>query len=114
MLPDMSDVLTEWEQGVILKTVSFTSVDFEDTQTVTASPILSVVQQADKESLNLDSLDWSKKYFWFHSKVELSAGQYIEYKGEDFKLVQQGGDWEDYGYYEFVGEQTKLPLLVAT
>ena len=50
MLPDMSDVLTEWEQGVILKTVSIASVDFEDTTTVTAAPILSVVQQADKEA----------------------------------------------------------------
>ena len=47
------------------------------------------------------------------SLVIMDLGQYIEYKGEDFKLVARG-NYNDYGYYEMVGEQTKLPLLVAT
>lgn len=114
MLPDVSDVLTEWEQSVILKTVTKTTVDFVETTVVTATPVQMVVQVADKEKLNLDSLNWSKQYKWFHAKFEMEMGQYVEYKGKDFKLVSQGDDYEDYGYSAFAGEETKLPLLVAT
>lgn len=114
MLPDMSDALTEWEQSVILKTVTITTVDFIETKVITVTPVRMAVQVAEKEKLNLDSLNWSKEYKWFHAKFEMELNQYIEYRGRDYKLVSQGDDYTDYGYSAFAGEETKLPLLVAT
>ncbi len=113
MLPDMSDTLTEWEQPVILKTRTVTTVDFNPTEVITATSIMSVVQVAEKEKLNIDSLDWSKSYKWFHSKVDIDIDQFIEYKNADFKIVGRE-DFSDYGYFAVVGEETKLPLLVQT
>lgn len=114
MLPDVSDVLTEWEQSVILKTVTKTTVDFVETTVVTATPVLMVVQVAEKEKLNLDSLNWSKEYKWFHAKFKLELNQFVEHHGIDYKLVSQGDNYKDYGYTAFAGEETKKPLLVAT
>lgn len=113
-LPNVASAVAKWEQGVILKTVTNTTVDFEPVETVTAESRRMVVQVAEKEKLNLDSLDWSKEYKWFHSRKQIDIGQFIEYKGKDYKLVSQGDDYADYGYYAFAGEETKKELLVAS
>lgn len=114
MLPNMSQVLKRWEQDVKLKTVSITTVDFEETKNITVEPKRMVVQVADKKKLNLDSLDWSKQYKWFHSRFNIQIGQYIEHKGIDYKLVAQGDDYSEYGYVAFAGEETLKTVLVAS
>lgn len=114
MLPDMSDVLTEWLQAVKLKTVTETSVDFVVTQTVVVADILAVVQPADPERLQVDQVDYSLEYIQIHSTTPMSIGQYIEWDGRDFKLVPFRKGYGQYGYVEVVGEETKKPLLVAT
>lgn len=113
MLPDMSDVLTEWERAVKLKTVTITTVDFVEQVNVVAEDILAVVQVAEKEKLNPDSIDWSRRYIQVHSKVLLADGQFIEYQGADYKVTVDD-NYTDYGYSEAVGEETKKALLVAT
>lgn len=112
--PNLSRVVKRWQQPVTLKTVSKTTVDFETVEVVVSESIRATVQVADRQKLNLDSIDWSKKYFWFHTTSPLAVNQYVEYKGADYKLVLQGRDHEDYGYFAFAGEETKKPLLVAT
>jgi len=114
MLPDMSDVLTEWSQPVILKTVSSTTVDFVETETVIALPIMAVVQPADPEKLKVEQIDFSLEYIQIHSVSPMTIGQYVEWLGRDFKLVPFRKGYGQYGYVEAVGEETKLPLLVAT
>lgn len=114
MLPDMSDVLTEWSQPVKLKTVTETTVDFVPTRTVVAATILAVVQPADAEKLQVDQIDYSLEYIQIHSVTPMAIGQYIEWNGRDFKLVPFRKGYGQYGYSECVGEETKLPLLVAT
>ena len=114
MLPDMSDVLTEWSQPVKLKTVTETTVDFVPTRTVVAANILAVVQPADPEKLQVDQIDYSLEYIQVHSVTPMAIGQYIEWNGRDFKLVPFRKGYGQYGYVEVVGEETKLPLLVAT
>lgn len=114
MIPDMSDVLEEFEQTVKLKTVTETKSDFVRSQSVSISNIEAVVQVADKEQLQIDSIDWSKMHILVHSSSSLSEGQFIEWQGKDFKLTRGGGNWSDYGYYEFIGAETLKPLLVES
>ena len=114
MLPDMSDVLTEWSQAVKLKTVTITTLDFVETKTVVVADILAVVQPADPEKLQVDQIDFSLEYIQIHSVTPMAINQYVEWDGRDFKLVPFRKGYGQYGYVEVVGEETKLPLLVAT
>lgn len=114
MLPDMSDVLTEWSQAVKLKTVAVTTVDFVETETITAADIMAVVQPADPEKLKVEQIDFSLEYIQVHSVSPMAIGQYIEWNGRDFKLVPFRKGYGQYGFAEVVGEETKLPLLVVT
>ena len=106
---NVSDALDCFLQTVKLKTVSVTSVDFEETETVTESNIRSVVQPADKDKLNADNIDWSLEYMWFHTKFNIEIGQYIEYQGKDYKIIDLKR-YGDYGYFEATGEETKRTL----
>jgi len=114
MLPDMSDVLTEWAQTVQLKTVTDTTVDFVPVRAVTVAPLLAVIQPADAERMQVDQIDYSLEYIQIHSVTAIQIGQYIEWDGRDFKLVPSRKGYGQYGYTDAVGEETKLPLLVAT
>ncbi|MEH4801276.1 hypothetical protein PO472_20790 [Atlantibacter hermannii] len=110
---DMTDALIDWEQPVKLKTRTETTVDFESVEKVVSQDILAVVQSANKETLTMDSLDWSKEYLQIHSRVNIEVGQYIERGGRDFKVVS-ADDYLDYGFCAVIAEETKLPLLVPT
>jgi len=110
MLPDMADVLTEWEIPVKLKTVTRQTVDFVDADVVVVSDIKAVVQVAQKERLNTDAIDWSLRYLQIHSKEQLTVGQFIEFEGEDYKIIDDG-NYQLYGFSDVVAEQTKRPLI---
>lgn len=114
MLPDMSAVLTEWSQPIILKTVTETTIDFIPIVDVAAANIMAVVQPADPEKLQVDQIDFSLEYIQIHSVSPMSIGQYVQWNGRDFKLVPFRKGYGQYGYTEAVGEETKLPLLVPT
>lgn len=113
MLPDMSDVLPEWEQPILVKTKTVTRVNFVDTVVVTSANHLAVVQPAQKEQLSPDSIDWSKEYIQVHDRQQIDIGQFIQWQGRDFKIIQRGS-YGQYGYYEVFAEETKLPLLQVT
>jgi hypothetical protein len=114
MLPDMSAVLTDWSQPIILKTVTITTLDFVPTTVVAATDIMAVVQPADPEKLQVDQIDFSLEYIQIHSVSPMAIGQYVQWNGRDFKLVPFRKGYGQYGYTEAVGEETKLPLLVPT
>lgn len=114
MLPDMSEVLTEWSQPVTLKTVTVTTIDFIETRIVGAVVIPAVVQPADPEKLKVEQIDFSLEYIQIHSVSPMAIGQYVEWDGRDFKLVPFRKGYGQYGYTECVGEETKMPLLVPT
>lgn len=113
MLPDMSSTLMSWEQSVSIKNVSRVTVDFVSADVVTARSLLAVVQIAQKSALNSVTIDWSLQYLMVHSRSDMLMGEYIEYNGEDYKIIQRGA-WDDYGYLEVVAEQTRLTLLVGS
>jgi hypothetical protein len=105
----MADILTEWEQSLTLKTVTTTTVDFEPQQTVTPEPIRGVVQVAKPQELNADQVDWSLRYIKVHSKSLINVGQYVEYKGTNYRVITPS-NWQDYGYSEVVAEEVKESL----
>lgn len=112
MLPDMSDVLSEWEQDVLRKVVDRQTVDFEPVDVVTAYTMRAVVQVERPENLNMDTLDWSRRYIKIHTNDDsLNVGEFLEYQGQDYKIVTDS-DFSDYGFYRAIGEQTKEALLV--
>lgn len=113
MLPDVSIALAEWAVPVTVKTVTQKTIDFEPANLVTARTINAVVQPAQKEKLNPDQIDWSLRYLLVHSTDALQVGEYVEYQGEDYKIIEPG-DWQAYGYTEAVAEQTKQTPLVET
>lgn len=114
MLPDMSAVLTDWSQPVILKTVTEITIDFIPVVNIAAASIMAVVQPADPERLQVDQIDFSLEYIQIHSVSPMAIGQYVQWNGRDFKLVPFRKGYGQYGYTEAVGEETKLPLLVPT
>lgn len=114
MLPDMSGVLAEWSQPIKLKTVTETTVDFVPTTTVVVEDIAAVVQSADPQKLQVLDIDFALEYIQIHSVSPMKIGQYVEWDGRDFKLVPFRKGYGQYGYTEAVGEETKLPVLVAT
>ena len=113
MLPDVSDALDGWLSDYTIKTVTKTTVDFVEDNTVAGRTVEAMVQVAEKEKLNPAQIDWSKKYLLVHSPEQINVGEYIESGGEDYKIIEPG-DWQAYGYTEAVAEQTKQTLLVVT
>ena len=112
-LPDVSEALAEWVSSYTVKTVTQQTTDFIDTSPVVGRTVEAMVQVAEKEKLNPDQIDWSLRYLLIHSPEQLNAGEFIEYRGEDYKIIDDG-DWLAYGYTEAVAEQTKRPVIQVT
>lgn len=110
---DVSDALNGLLQTVRIKTVTRTTTDFEPTNTVTGRDQQCVVQVAEKENVNPDTLDWSKEYIMVHSPQSIEIDELIEHDSKDF-IVTQKGPWRGYGYFEVVAVETKEPVVQET
>jgi hypothetical protein len=110
---DVSEALDEWLQAVTIKTVTKATVDFEPNNTVVARSQECVVQVAEKEKLNPDTIDWSKEYIMVHSKSAIEISELVEYYSEDF-IVTEKAPYRGYGFYEVIAVQTKKPVVSAT
>lgn len=106
---DVSDVLEEWERPHTIKTVTVETVDFEPVETVALRQQECVVQVADKEDLNKDTIDWAKEYLMIHSREPIAMGELLEFEGADYRVITRGS-WRGYGYTEVTAEETKEPL----
>jgi hypothetical protein len=109
----MSSALRRWERLVPIKTVTKTTMNFVETEVVTIRNQLCVVQVADKEKLNPATIDWSLEYIMVHSSVPVLIGEYVEFSGMDYKVINRGA-WRGYGFDDVIAEETKRPLLVET
>lgn len=113
MLPDMSEVLAEWAVPITVKTITRQTIDFEENDDVSLRTINAVVQVAQKDKLSADQIDWSLRYLTLHTVSQLQNGEFIEYGGEDYKIIDNG-NWQAYGYTEALAEQSKRPLILET
>ena len=110
MLPNKAKTLKKWEQTVILKTAVRTTVDFEPVVVITPTNIKAVVQVATAEQLKAFDIDWSLRYIWCHSSSDIDAGQYIEYKGINYKVISPS-NWQDYGFSDVICEEVKGDIV---
>jgi len=108
----MSDALDEWAEDYTVKTLTRTTVDFQPVDTVSLRTVRAVVQPADPQRLQtLAGLDWSLRYLSVYSLGALSPGEFLDYRGSDYKIIPIT-DWTDYGYCHAIAEQTRrAPLL---
>lgn len=108
---DMGDTLDEWSQTIKLKTLVDATVRFQPVKAVTVADILAVVQPPRPEVIAKLNLDLTARYFTLHTRTPVVTGQFFEYKGADYRIVELT-DWSDYGYYEAIGQDTKEALLL--
>ena len=106
MIPNMSDVLTDFEQIVQLKTTTQTIVNYRPVISSILTSFRAVVQPADKQNLQVADIDMSKEYLLIHSKTGLKINDIVVYKGKDY-IIKTLGDFSDYGYYESIAEEVK-------
>lgn len=112
-LPNVTKAIKKWASSYTVKNVSRVTVNFVESNVVTGRTIRALIQAAQKEKLNTDQIDWSKEYIQIHSLDQLFNGEYIEYSGADYKVIDCG-DWQRYGYTEAVAEETKKTKIVIT
>lgn len=110
---DMSDVLDEWSRTTRIKTVTTTTVDFVPTETVVGRNQECVIQSAQKDKLQIDTLDWSLEYIWLHSPDAIAIGELVEHAGYDFKVIAPA-QWRGYGYADWIAEQVLGPMRAET
>jgi hypothetical protein len=110
-LPNVSRAVKRWQVPVILKTVTITSVDFEESKVVNPSPIKAMVQASDIKKIVKDTIDTDLEYMTFHTLADtpIENGQFIEFSGKNFKLFGTKNH-SQYGYYKGFGEEHKKAL----
>lgn len=107
MIPDMSEALEEWEIDIVHKRYTITSVNFVDTTTeILNETIKAVLQPASPDELTALGVDLSLRHLKIHSTTELLFGDYIEYGGVSYKIINPS-DYQLYGFSEVIGEEVK-------
>lgn len=109
MIPNMSSVLIAWEIPVTLKRVTQSIVNHRPVETEVDVEIMAVVQPADMEKLNVDTIDYSLKYLQIHTRdiYTVVLNDNLIYDGLKYKAVPGVKDYSLYGYYETIFEQVK-------
>lgn len=106
----MADVLQGETESKLVKTVTRTTNDFVESESIAGRQVDMLVQPADPKRLQSDDIDWALEYIMVHALQEVAVGEYVEHKGKDFKIISRT-PWTDYGYDELLGEETKQSLL---
>ena len=110
MLPNMANVLRGWRKDVTIKTVTRTTTNFVETDTVVTRSQLCVIQVFKSENLNSTTLDWAQEYIEVHSVENISLGEFIEFNGKDFKVISKS-PYAEYGFTLVIAESTNKPLI---
>lgn len=103
---DMSDAFDDLTQTIQKVVEVVETIDFEKTTTKTTTNIEAVVQPANLEKLNVESIDYSKQYLEIHSVSPLEIGDNIIWNSTEFNIVQLG-DYNNYGFYNVIAEEIK-------
>lgn len=113
MLPNMADVLLEWELPyTILSTTTIKDNQLNKSTVVTQTDNNKlVVQSQDKSKLNPNTIDWSLDYLCIHSRTRLNYNDYLLYEGKTY-IIKSADNADEglYGFYEYVGEEYKKAI----
>ena len=107
MLPNMAPYLKRFEQQIIKRVKTITSVDFEETEVIKNTNIQAVVQVADAETIKVEQLDSSKENLMIHNSSDsLEIGQFVVWQGREYKIIKMS-NYSDYGYKMPIAEEVK-------
>lgn len=107
MIPIMTRTLKRFETDVNLDTYERQSVDFVMTFVkVSSLPIKAVVQPAQRDKLEPLGVDLTLRYIEVHAEVDITVGQYINFKGQDYKVITPG-DYQLYGFSDVICAEVK-------
>lgn len=95
----------EFLVNCVYRVVNVSKTNFEKTLTNTDTTIKAAIQPTNADNINKDIVDWSLSYVLIHTKEKLELGQTLIYN-ISYKIIE-AHDWNDYGYYQYVGEQIK-------
>lgn len=112
-LPNLSGPVRRWARDRTVKTVSRQTVDFEPADVVNARTVRAMIQPADPRKLNVEQIDWSKRYIMLHALTELAIDELVEYQGEDHKVISHTG-WTEYGFDKAIAESTNKAVVEPT
>lgn len=108
MIPNMSDVVSDFTQSFIYVREVVISEGFEDTTDSIETNLIGVIQIPNDETINANKLDYSLNYRQVHIKSTLGitpkTNDFIKYKNKNYKVVRVR-DYAEYGYYEFIVEE---------
>lgn len=96
---------SEFQQTIMLKKKTYTSVDFVKTEELECLEIRAVVLPYNDDLKN-EKLDWSKKHIKVYTTIELENTFVVEYKKRDYKVVKVM-DYEDYSHFLAICEEVK-------
>lgn len=102
----MDDVLIDFATAVSLDTYTKTTVDFVETLVKVSEPILAVVQPAQRDTLQAMQVDLTIRHIQVHAAENITVGQYIEYMGDNYKIITPG-DFQLYGFSDVIGAEVK-------
>jgi len=105
MLPNVANVVKQFEQSVILRVVTRTIVDGIVQVVNVDIDILASIQVATPEVL-AENLDRSAANLKVHARFAFEIGQYVVYKNDSYKVVKLS-NWIDYGYTRCFASRNK-------
>ena len=86
---DMSDAFNSETVFAVKRITTTDTIDFVPQPTNQDSEIIVIVQPAQPDKLNKDSIDWNKKYLMFHTKASFNVGDYIVNINSTFGFLWQ-------------------------
>lgn len=113
MIPDMADVLLEWELPYTIKTVTKTKNNelVVTKNIIDINNVLLVVQTESKAKLNPATVDWSLDYLCIHSRVKLELNNFLVYDNRLYEIkAADNADSGLYGVYEYLGQEYKKAI----
>ena len=106
MLPNVANVVKQFEQSVILRVVTRTTIDFVNQLVNVDTAIRAVIQVATPEEVLAEELDRSLAHLKVHARFVFEIGQYVIYKTDSYKIVK-ASNWIDYGYTRCFASRNK-------
>lgn len=109
MLPNMSDILTDFEVSfAYVQKIVLDDGGFEDTNDNVETLIKGVIQIPQDNTLQALELDLSQEYRQVHIKSNLGitpkTDDEIKYNNKNYKVVRVR-NFSEYGYFEFIAEE---------
>ena len=105
--PSVAEVLSDFEETVILKKTTVIVNDEFKRETITSNePIRAVIQAESGENLQIESIDFSLNYIRVHSRIDIDIQDVVFWKNSDYRIIKRINQINR-GFFELIGEEIK-------